>query len=66
LLFTCLRIDHWDLHREKFIILTEKSLVTISYDFIVGKLKNYKRTMLADIIGINYGNLAYPEKSMMG
>jgi hypothetical protein len=32
----------------------------------VGKLKNYKRTMLADIIGINYGNLAYPEKSMMG
>jgi hypothetical protein len=58
-------IDHWDNEREKILILTELSLFVVSYDFINAKILDWDRIFLHRIISLQFGDLVYPEKSMM-
>ena len=64
--FYNLRISSWDFHREKVILLTEKTLMIIAYDFISPKIVNYKRINLSDLKKIKFGNLKYSKGSFMG
>lgn len=59
------RIDHWDNEREKLVILCERSLLIISYDFIVLAVKSTRRIMLNQIQKVKLGELVYPKKSLM-
>jgi len=61
-----IEIDHWDLHREKFLLLCDKSLFIISYDFIKNTRRNFKKVTLANINSVSYGNLKYTSNSLMG
>ena len=47
-------------------MLTEKTIIIISYDFINSKILNYKRVNLSDLKRIKYGTLKYPKSSFMG
>jgi hypothetical protein len=38
----------------------------IQYDFIAGRLYNYKRYMLSELKKVKFGHLKYPEGSFMG
>ena len=60
------RISTWDLHREKVVVLTEKTLFVVTYDFIKLKIYDYKRINLTDLRKVNFGQLKYPPSSMMG
>ena len=60
------RISYWDLHREKVVVLTDNSIINVTYDFIGKKITDYSRIMLADLRKIRFGNLTYPKGSMMG
>lgn len=65
-LFGLSRISYWDLHREKVVVLTDNSVINVTYDFIGKKITDYTRIMLADLRKIRFGNLTYPKGSMMG
>lgn len=59
------RIDHWDAEKERLLFLTEKSLISLKYDFITLKLLDYKRYPLTQFQRITIGELKYPENSLM-
>lgn len=61
----CYRIDHWDNEREKLILLCEKSVLIVHFDFITLKLKSTKRILLQNITCLRLGQLMYPKKSLM-
>ncbi|XP_054719861.1 tumor protein p63-regulated gene 1-like protein isoform X2 [Uloborus diversus] len=58
-------IDHWDTEKERLLFLTEKSLISLKYDFITLKLLEYKRHNLTQFKRITIGELKYPETSLM-
>lgn len=58
-------IDHWDAEKERLLFLTEKSLISLKYDFITLKLLDYKRYPLSQFHQIVIGELKYPENSLM-
>ncbi|XP_042899354.1 tumor protein p63-regulated gene 1-like protein isoform X2 [Parasteatoda tepidariorum] len=58
-------IDHWDTEKERLLFLTEKSLISLKYDFITLKLLEYQRYDLKKFSQIVIGELKYPEKSLM-
>lgn len=61
-----IEISTWDFHREKIVLLTEKTLFIITYDFIKSCIHFYKRISLSDINKVHFGSLKYPNKSLMG
>ncbi|XP_035228447.1 tumor protein p63-regulated gene 1-like protein isoform X1 [Stegodyphus dumicola] len=58
-------IDHWDTEKERLLFLTEKSLISLKYDFITLRLLDYKRYALTQFQQVVIGELKYPEKSLM-
>lgn len=60
------RISIWDFHREKIALLTEKTLIIVTYNFIKSRIENYNRIELSNLKKVIHGNLKYPKKSMMG
>ncbi|CAF0710212.1 unnamed protein product [Brachionus calyciflorus] len=61
-----IEISNWDFHREKIVLLTEKGLYVIAYDFINPKITDVQRIDLADLKRIKFGTLKYPKGSLMG
>ncbi|XP_070206502.1 tumor protein p63-regulated gene 1-like protein [Littorina saxatilis] len=59
------RIDHWDLEREKIVLLTANSMLVVKYNFITQQLQEYRRIMLHIIKTILVGDFKYPEHSLM-
>jgi Inositol phosphatase len=66
LLFIRCRIDHWDLEKEKVVLLTANSLIIVAYDFIKREVRDFQRIMLTLIKSIEVGDLVYPPASFMG
>ncbi|CAH1794351.1 unnamed protein product [Owenia fusiformis] len=58
-------IDHWDNEREKIVILTQNSLISVRYDFIGLKIYDSKKVLLHMITKLQEGHFMYPEKSVM-
>ncbi|CAG5118975.1 unnamed protein product [Candidula unifasciata] len=58
-------IDHWDLERERIVLLTDYSLFIVKYNFITEQLLDYRRIMLHVIHNICIGDLTYPNSSLM-
>ncbi|RNA26818.1 tumor p63-regulated protein 1 [Brachionus plicatilis] len=61
-----IEISNWDFHREKIVMLVEKAIYVISFDFIKSKLTGYKRIAIGDLKKIKFGLLKYPKSSFMG
>ncbi|KAL8571073.1 hypothetical protein ACOMHN_010534 [Nucella lapillus] len=58
-------IDHWDMEREKIVLLTANSMFTVKYNFITQTLLEYRRVMLHIIDTILVGDFKYPPNSVM-
>ena len=61
----CYRIDHWDCEKEKVVVVCEKSVMIVKYDFIASKIYDAKRMLLHNIQKIQMGDFEYPSYSMM-
>lgn len=58
-------VNHWDLHRERIVMLTDKTLFIITYNFISMKVLDYRRLDLGSLAGVSVGDLKYPSSSIM-
>lgn len=58
-------IDHWDIEKERIVILCDHTLLIVRFDFIAMCLKDYKRLALHVIDKLQVGDLVYPSKSLM-
>ena len=56
----CDRIDHWDLEKERLLLLTSKNLISVRYNFIQSIIEELKFIPLTAITNIVYGDFKYP------
>lgn len=59
-----LRVDHWDTETEKFIVLTDESLITVRYDFVPMRVYKAKKLFIKDVDTIQTGPFVYPRFSL--
>jgi len=62
--FWC-RIDHWDMEKERLVLLTTKSILIVQYDFIRLVVSDFRRILFHNINHIQIGDLVYPATSLM-
>jgi len=62
--FWC-RIDHWDMEKERLVLLTTKSILIVNFDFILVAVSGFRRILLNTISRIQIGDLVYPAASLM-
>ena len=53
------RIDHWDLEREKLIILTDNNLIAVKYNFINSSVEELKYIPFSHVTEMVYGDFKY-------
>ncbi|XP_039225039.1 tumor protein p63-regulated gene 1 protein [Crotalus tigris] len=56
-------IDHWNVEKERIVMLTDAALLVCKYDFIMLKCLDLQRIPLRYIERISTGPFAFPEKS---
>lgn len=54
-----LRIDHWDLERERLIVLTDNSLIVVKYNFINSSVEELKYIPFSHVTEAVYGDFQY-------
>lgn len=59
------RIDHWDLEKERIVLITEKSLCLVKYNFIGLKVNEMRKIPLIRCDKIQIGRFVYPKTTMM-
>ncbi|XP_060550424.1 tumor protein p63-regulated gene 1 protein [Pantherophis guttatus] len=57
-------IDHWNIEKERIVVLTDAALPVCKYDFIMLKCLELQRIPLTYIEKISTGPFAFPEKSL--
>ncbi|XP_043796938.1 tumor protein p63-regulated gene 1-like protein isoform X2 [Apis laboriosa] len=57
-------ISLWDIEKERLVILTNKAIYSIKYDFISLKILEYNRISLLQIDTLVSGELVYPPSSL--
>lgn len=57
-------IDTWDNELERIIVLTDKSILIVKYDFIGMKIEEVRRIHLTIVERLIQGELKYPDKSL--
>jgi len=63
-MFRC-RIDHWDMEKERLVLLTTKSVLIIHFDFIRMVVNDFRRILLSTVNRVQIGDLVYPATSVM-
>lgn len=58
-------INIWDAEKERLVLLTNKSLLVIKFDFIALKPLEVRRTLLEQIDTLVLGDLVYPPASLV-
>jgi hypothetical protein len=53
-------IDHWDLEKERLLMLTDNNLISVRYNFIQGVVEELKFIPLGAITSIVFGDFKYP------
>lgn len=53
------------MNREKVVLVCEKSLMVVKYDFIAMKILDAKRMMLHNIQKLHMGDVKYPAYTLM-
>ncbi|KAK4302340.1 hypothetical protein Pmani_025558 [Petrolisthes manimaculis] len=58
-------INHWDIEKERVVILCEMTLLVIKYDFIALRSVDITRIALTDLQNLQIGELTYPSHSLV-
>ena len=56
-------IDHWDNEKERLILLTQKQLIVVRFNFITTKIEDHRKIPLVNCIRIQTGNLSYSQST---
>lgn len=57
--FCLLRVDHWDLEKERVVVLTDNNLVSVKYNFIQQVVEELRFIPLAYIREMRVGDFNY-------
>ncbi|XP_028394279.1 tumor protein p63-regulated gene 1-like protein [Dendronephthya gigantea] len=52
-------IDHWDNEKERLVLLTQKQLIVVRFNFITTKIEDHRKIPLVNCIRIQTGSLSY-------
>lgn len=63
-MFISSRIDHWDNERERYVLLCERCMITLDYDFESLQVRQLLLFEYSRFDVIRIGPLAYPELSI--
>ncbi|KAK3749176.1 hypothetical protein QZH41_010377 [Actinostola sp. cb2023] len=58
-------IDHWDHEKERIVVITEKKLILIKYNFIGLRVEDHRKIPLISCDKIQSGRFTYPKNTMM-
>ncbi|KAK7081079.1 Tumor protein p63-regulated protein 1-like [Halocaridina rubra] len=58
-------INHWDIEKERVVILCELSLMVVKYDFIALRYIDFTRIYLNTLENLQIGELTYPSHSLV-
>ncbi|XP_028518705.1 tumor protein p63-regulated gene 1-like protein isoform X1 [Exaiptasia diaphana] len=58
-------IDHWDHEKERIVIITEKKLILVKYNFIGLRVEDHRKIPLINCDKIQSGRFTYPKNTMM-
>ncbi|XP_042862201.1 tumor protein p63-regulated gene 1-like protein isoform X1 [Penaeus japonicus] len=58
-------INHWDIEKERVVILCDLSLLVVKYDFIALRHLDFNRIYLSSLENIQIGELTYPDHSLV-
>ena len=54
------RVDHWDLERERVVILTDNNIIVVKYNFIHQQVEELKYIPINAIVKAVCGEFQYP------
>ena len=54
------RVDHWDLERERVVILTNNNVIVVKYNFIQQRVEELKYIPINAITKAVFGDFQYP------
>ncbi|KAG0715077.1 Tumor protein p63-regulated 1-like protein [Chionoecetes opilio] len=58
-------INHWDIEKERVVVLCERTLLVIKYDFIALRSLESTRINLTSLQNLQIGELTYPSHSLV-
>ena len=53
------RVDHWDLEKERIVVLSDNNLISIKYNFILSTVEELKYIPLSHIQELLFGDFKY-------
>ncbi|XP_064384033.1 tumor protein p63-regulated gene 1-like protein [Halichondria panicea] len=53
-------IDHWDLEKERLILLSDNNIISVKYNFILGQIEELKFIPVPYISELLFGDFKYP------
>ena len=56
-------IDHWDNEKERLILLTQKQLIVVRFNFITTKIEDHRKIPLVNCIRIQTASLSYSQST---
>ena len=55
-----IRVDHWDLEKERIVILTDNNIISVKYNFIQQQVEELKYIPIGSITEALFGDFKYP------
>lgn len=56
-------VNHWNLEQERLVVLTDRSLLRVKYNFLQQRVEKCTRLALADVEGLTLGRVRYAAHS---
>ena len=54
------RVDHWDLEKERILLLSESSIISVKYNFIQATVDELRFIPLSHVYEMMVGDFKYP------
>lgn len=59
------RIDHWDLEKERVVLLSDNHLISVKYNFILSAVESLKYIPLQHVSRMIFGDFKYTSSYLL-